>query len=498
MSHLPATLMQTPKTRHVSKLPALNAQGYEILEEIGHGGMGVVYKAYDRRREQFVALKIMHSTDPSSLYRFKKEFRGLADLSHPNLVALRELVSDGRNWFFTMDLIDGVDFLTFVRPRDFSTRVQSTTQVQIAGPEAGNRVLAGEILVVQGSPRFDRLRACMWQLAKGVSALHEAGWLHRDLKPSNVMVTPDGRAVILDFGLGAELGPGGLHHRSSTHLLGTAAYMSPEQATGHSVTPASDWYSVGVMLYEALTGRLPFVGGPLEVLMAKQSLDPTGPGKLEAGLPEDLDALCSALLRRDPDARPRALDVLSFLQSGTPRPRVSSSQPSSIATSRRLVGRERHLRDLAGAYGEIKHRGPTLVFVHGPSGVGKTALVENFLDSLPSSDGAVVLTGRCHVQESVPYKALDGVIDALAHALGRLLPGEVAAVLPRDFPYLCQAFPTLRLVEGKGVPRRSMQEIVDLHELRKRSVAARSRLAGQTRRPAAACSLDRRPALGRP
>jgi serine/threonine protein kinase len=462
-----------------------NAQGYEILEEIGRGGMGVVYKALDRRREQVVALKVMHGTDPSTLYRFKKEFRGLADLSHPNLVTLRELVSDGRNWFFTMDLIDGVDFLAFVRPGDHSSRIQPTTELQITGLEQGKRLLASEILVVQGSARFDRLRDCMWQLAKGVSALHEAGWLHRDLKPSNVLVTRDGRAVILDFGLGAELGPGGLHHRSSTHLLGTAAYMSPEQAAGHSVTPASDWYSVGVMLYEALTGRLPFVGSAVEVLMAKQSHDPTSPVKLQPGLPEDLDTLCSALLCRDPSARPRAVDVLSFLQSCTPRPRASSSQPSSIAASRRLVGREKHLRDLVEAYRETRHRGPTLVLVHGPSGVGKTALVEYFLDSLPPTDGAVVLTGRCHVQESVPYKALDGVIDALAHALGRMTPGEVEAVLPRDFPYLCQAFPTLRLVEGKGVHHRRLQEIADLRELRKRSVAALRDLLGRLsdRRP---------------
>ncbi|MGO9923411.1 MAG: protein kinase domain-containing protein, partial [Isosphaeraceae bacterium] len=338
---------------------------------------------------------------------------------------------------------------------------------------------SSEVVVVQGQARFDRLRDGLRQLAEGVAALHEAGWLHRDLKPSNVLVTPEGRVVILDFGLGAELERGGLHHTSSTSLLGTAAYMSPEQAAGRTVTPASDWYSVGVILYEALTGRLPFVGGALDMLMEKQRLDPTPPGKVMAELPDDLDELCSALLRRDFDARPQAADILRSLQSWTPGVRVPASPRNAARTPRHLVGREHHLSVLSDAYCAMRQDGPVLVLVHGPSGVGKTALVERFLEALPADDGAVVLPGRCHAQESVPYKALDGVIDALGQALRRLSPVEVEAVLPRDFPYLCQVFPTLQLVEEGGGPRRRLQEIADPREQRKRCVAALRDLLGR-------------------
>ena len=324
-----------PRTERDPDLPSLEAQGYEILDQIGRGGMGVVYRAYDRRREQVVALKMMRGSDPSSLYRFKKEFRGLADISHPNLVALRELVSDGRDWFFTMDLIDGVDFLAYVRPGAHAHCAQPPTELQTQGSVEEQKLPSCEVVVVQGPARFDRLRDGLRQLAEGVAALHEAGWLHRDLKPSNVLVTPEGHVVILDFGLGAELEQGGLHHTSSTSILGTAAYMSPEQAAGRTVTPASDWYSVGVILYEALTGRLPFVGGALDVLMEKQRLDPTPPGKLAAELPHDLDELCSALLRRDPDARPQAADIFALPSPG-PRGRgfrrLRATQPRTRGT----------------------------------------------------------------------------------------------------------------------------------------------------------------------
>jgi serine/threonine protein kinase len=267
---------------------------FQLLSRLGEGGMGVVYKALDRQLEARVALKTMRLLSGDAVLRFKNEFRALQDIQHPNLISLGELICEGSQWFFTMELVDGVDFRAWVRgtedgPDDFSrtTPEEPRTDVGTAPGMPASRLYDPQA----ASASFDeaRLRAALGQLADGLHALHGAGKVHRDIKPSNILVTFEGRVVVLDFGLATDVAAREL---SDPHAVGTVDYMAPEQAAARPVGPEADWYSVGVLLYEALTGRLPFVGAPLQVMMDKQEREPPPPSALVAGVPEDLDRLC--------------------------------------------------------------------------------------------------------------------------------------------------------------------------------------------------------------
>ncbi|MDG3005014.1 serine/threonine-protein kinase [Paludisphaera mucosa] len=422
--------------------------GFDVLGLLGSGGMGTVYKAFDRKCRRMVAMKTMNRAGAAALLRFKHEFRSLLDVVHPNLVTLYELIGDGENWFLTMELLDGVDFLTYVRE---------------PCPD-----------------RFGRIRAAIRRLADGVAALHQAGKLHRDIKPSNVIVTRDGRVVLLDFGLAADQDDEGRHQSSDDRMVGTAAYMAPEQAAALPVSAASDWYSVGVMLFEAVAGRLPFTGGALMMLMDKQRMDPPAPATIAADVPDDLNDLCVDLLRRRPEDRPPADAILRRLgaagEVAQPGPglraRVVSPHPSSTGRGVVLVGRDRHRAALQAALDDVRAGRPVAVYLHGSSGAGKTALLQSFLDEQADEEETIVLTGRCYERESVPYKAFDSLVDALARRLGRMGEVELAAVLPRDVGSLARVFPSLRRVEAVARDPRRARETPDLQELRRRAFAA--------------------------
>ncbi|HEX6839460.1 MAG TPA: AAA family ATPase, partial [Polyangia bacterium] len=415
---------------------------FQLRRKIGEGGMGVVWEAVDKERLTNVALKTLRTLAPDALLRFKHEFRALQDVSHPNLVSLGELVEEGGQWFFTMELVRGVPLLKWVRPHDDFGAAEVTT----TGPSPPRA----------GSPAptplgtFDevRMRAAFAQLAEAVAALHARGLVHRDVKPSNVLVTEAGRVVLLDFGVVAEAAAHG-----DGVVVGTAAYMAPEQASGAPVSAAADWYAFGAVLHQALTGRIP-------------NAPNASPRAFAPELPVDLDVLCRALTAADPAARPTDAEVLALL---------GVSAPSAVPHAAGFVGRAGELAALHEAFAAARAQTTALV-VYGESGVGKSALVRRFIDELRAgAPDALVLAARCYERESVHYKAVDGAIDALARWLSSLWPDELERLLPSELALAAELFPVLLRVDAIADLERAPALAAapeDPHELRNRAFAA--------------------------
>jgi serine/threonine protein kinase len=420
--------------------PTSSSTRYDLLRSLGEGATGVVYLALDRETGEEVALKKLYRIDQRSVMRFKREFRALADVHHPNLIKLYDLQHASDAWFLTMEFVDGTDLRRgLMLAHDTDATLEDSQSLRAAAPT---------------SARMAGIARAFHQLASGVRAIHQAGLLHRDLKPSNVMIAKAGRVVVLDFGLARELGRAANDVTLEGAIAGTPAYMPPEQALGQDLTEASDWYAFGVMLYETLTGILPFEGSTaLQLIQRKLTLE--APQLYPEAAPRPLAELCTALLRRDPTQRPAAeqiLSVLAELSSGSVAREHTQTADRSLQTdvfgapARELFGRARELEQLTAALANAEEGRSVIVHVRGPSGSGKSSLIEHFLESTHTTradyfGGPLVLRSRCYEREAMPFKALDGVVDALANHLSRLDDFEVAHALPTEIGALTQLFP---------------------------------------------------------
>jgi serine/threonine protein kinase/Tol biopolymer transport system component len=258
---------------------------YEVLEKIGEGGMGAVYKARDARLDRFVAIKVLPADKMANTerrQRFAQEARSASALNHPNIITIHDIGRSADTDFIVMEFVDGKD---------------------LAGVIPRNGLRLGEALKYA------------IQIADALAAAHAAGIVHRDFKPGNVMVRPDGRIKVLDFGL-AKLVEDGLSDEDLTLspadrprtaegiLVGTAAYMSPEQAEGRAVDARSDIFAFGAVLYEMLTGRRAFHGeSPVSTLAAVLRSDPKPASEIVEGLPTEAERLVTRCLRKDPGRR---------------------------------------------------------------------------------------------------------------------------------------------------------------------------------------------------
>ena len=470
----------------VAEAGVVLAGRFELLRLLGEGGMGSVFEAFDRKHRTRVALKSVRARSPEALLALKREFRSLAGIRHPSVVDFIELVEDRGGAFFTMELLEGEDFLEHVRPgvRRFAASGESRTlrrgAEDVDADNANTEPVDAESR--SSSPpathvNETRLLRALAELAEALALLHDRGLVHRDVKPANVLVTRDERVVLVDFGL-AEL------ERSSARPLGTRAFMAPEQASGNAVGSASDLYACGVMLYLALSGDLPFRGAELE----RRRANTTAPSLIgREGVPADLAELCAALLDLEPERRPSARDVLARLGRGTD----SVARPSGSVTRRavELLGRTSELELLDAAARDAAHGFVTAVIV-GESGVGKSALVAHFIAELARRAPRLLhLASRCHERELLPFKAFDGIVDELFLFLAEPQHAPVLARVEADARMLSRIFPVLARLPGL-TPRDTAVEPAT-PELRARAFAAfRSLLAELARDRALVLVID--------
>ncbi|HEX4039146.1 MAG TPA: protein kinase [Acidobacteriaceae bacterium] len=347
--------------------PGQTIGNYQVLSLLGRGGMGEVYLALDVTLNRRVALKLLPrdlTGDKHRVRRFTHEARAASALSHPNIVAVYGFGECELGQYLAMELVEG------------------RSPVALAPLPLEPSLVANIGL----------------QIARALQATHARGLVHRDLKPDNMLVRPDGVVKILDFGIARLAGPMTDDMETALTLPGTTAgtpkYMSPEQVRGDWPTTGSDIFSLGTVLYELATARHPFESDSAVGFMHSiLSRSPIAPYRLNPSIPAWLDSLLLRMLEKDPERRCTATELaqaLAITEETASAPVVQVGAPS-----RRLVGRRRELAELHGAAQEAAGGQSLMVTVSGEPGLGKTTLIEEFLQELSAGGKALIATGRC-------------------------------------------------------------------------------------------------------
>ncbi len=352
---------------------------YRIVEKIGAGGMGEVYRAHDLKLERPVAIKLLPSWaagDPRAVERLVREAKLASSLNHPHIVTIYAIEEAGGVPFLVMELVEGETLRTRIR----------------------RGALDAPDLIAIGS-----------QVADALGAAHQVGLIHRDIKSSNILMTVDGRAKVADFGLAKRMpqpsadpdATVGMTLTAAGAVIGTAAYMSPEQTRGEVLDPRTDVFSLGVVLYEAATGRLPFEGPTvLSVLHEIALVEPPAPSRIRSGLPRDLDRVLLRAMAKDKARRyARAEDLAAALRTlgreeppgpgaiagsgaGTEAGRGAQTPNNLPLALTSFVGRRQEMGEVARLLDSAR-----LVTLTGAGGCGKSRLSvqvgRNVLESFP-------------------------------------------------------------------------------------------------------------------
>lgn len=384
---------------------------YELLDELGRGAMGRVLRARDRATGEVVAVKsLLPAASADDLFSLKQEFRISRGISSPHLIPIYNLVVSGRTAHVVMPLLAGT----------------TLDRWSLLGP---------------WYQRPDEVLGVVAGIAAGLRDLHGLGLVHRDVKPHNIIVEPDGRAVLLDYGLASrERGVDVFVTSSPEALVGTWSYLAPECIRGGPANAASDAFATGVTLTEVFAGERP-IRSPID-----WSVDPAWLEAHLRSLAERLPALHAmvvALLDPEPARRPTFEKISGEL-----------AEMRGVATTQRASGERRHA--IVGRGAELDRiraqfaLGPGVFGVVGASGIGKTTIVAEALRTCPQERERLVLIGRSHPGESVAYRMLDPVMDELGRWLLRCEPARVRELFAGDLPILQRAFPTLARLSVDG------------------------------------------------
>ncbi len=405
---------------------------YAVRRFLGEGGRKRVFLAHDSRLDRDVAVAIIKTEglDAEGLSRVHREAQAMGRLGdHPNIVTVYDSGDD---------------------PSTGSGQAPSSGPGQGSQPYIVSQYMSGGAVDGLALPlTAERTLEIAKDVCRGLAHAHAHGVVHRDLKPGNIWLNADGRAEIGDFGLAVALE----QSRLTMHgmLVGTVAYMPPEQALGSETTTKADLYSLGCMLYEMITGRPPFVSdNPSAVISQHINTPPVAPSWHAAACPLDLEQLILRLLEKDPGARPAsAAEVLATLDRIDPAGKAASHSDSNVLDRLSLgvfVGREQEMERLRKAFDEAVSGRGGLVLLVGEPGIGKTRTTQE-LETYAKMRGAQVLWGRTHESAGAPpywpwlqagnqYAA--GHVDDLTTLIGPLMPPGATAELSRIFPWLRQ------------------------------------------------------------
>ncbi|MDM8538866.1 serine/threonine-protein kinase, partial [Desulfobacterales bacterium HSG17] len=314
---------------------------YEILEDIGHGGMGHVYKVHDLVRNEVLALKELsrqHTVSPAAILGFKNEFRIMSEFQHPNMVKVFEFgMSADNHPFITMELIPGKNL----------SELSSLSTEQVI-----------DILI---------------NISQAVACIHSRLYVHRDLKPDNIKCMDDNTIKLLDFGLMSQLGL-----PASGKVSGTYYYLAPETFTGGIIDESTDVYSLGIIAYELLTGKRPFTGKSVEILQAHLKKSPASLSDSFPHIPESLNDIVLKMLEKDKDARYRnCSELLEDLQHLTGKTRTieTTELRHGYLYSSRVIGRSKEQNVFTEKMSLLQNGQSDALFIGAAAGMGKTRLL---------------------------------------------------------------------------------------------------------------------------